>query len=316
MLTRPGTLVVDLDSDDAAKIVRALACEQRLNLLRQLGNRARNISELSALLGVGASTVSLHVKILEEAGLIGSDHFSTGKASEKRCWLAFDHLVIQKRNELVPEDVNIEEIAVPIGLFTAANVVSPCGQASETENLPINLDNPASFMSPTRLSAEMVWFADGWVEYSLPLDIPARAEITKIEFEAELCSECQNFDNHWKSDISVWINGREIGTWTSPGDLGGRRGRLNPSWWNEKWTQFGILQTWAVDETGSYLGGAKCGSVTLADLHLDRSAPVVVRLGVKEDAKHRGGVNLFGKRFGDYPQDPLLRCYYRLPNKA
>ncbi|MER9545553.1 transcriptional regulator, partial [Mesorhizobium sp. M0437] len=32
-----------------------------------------------------------------------------------------------------------------------------------------------------------------------------------------------------------------------------------------------------------------------------------VRIGVKDDAKRPGGINIFGKGFGNYDQDILLR---------
>ena len=52
------------------------------------------------------------------------------------------------------------------------------------------------------------------------------ARIGRLDLSAEICSEVAGFDNRWASDITVWINDVEIGTWTSPGDFGGERGRL------------------------------------------------------------------------------------------
>ena len=37
---------------------------------------------------------------------------------------------------------------------------------------------------------------------------------------------------------------------------------------------------------------------------------ISVRIGIKEDAEHIGGVNIFGSSFGDYPQDILMRIEY------
>jgi predicted transcriptional regulator len=39
--------------------------------------------------------------------------------------------------------------------------------------------------------------------------------------------------------------------------------------------------------------------------------PVTVRIGVKPDAEHAGGFNLFGRSFGNYEQDLTLRLYYK-----
>jgi predicted transcriptional regulator len=36
-----------------------------------------------------------------------------------------------------------------------------------------------------------------------------------------------------------------------------------------------------------------------------------VRIGIKEDAVNIGGMNIFGGRFGNYPQDILMRMRFR-----
>lgn len=45
----------------------------------------------------------------------------------------------------------------------------------------------------------------------------------------------------------------------------------------------------------------------IADLDLPQTNHIKVRLGVKEDARNRGGPNLFGRKFGNYPQDIVMR---------
>lgn len=42
--------------------------------------------------------------------------------------------------------------------------------------------------------------------------------------------------------------------------------------------------------------------ITFDDLDLYGSDFVELRIGIKNDAAHKGGINLFGKNFGDYPQ--------------
>jgi predicted transcriptional regulator len=36
---------------------------------------------------------------------------------------------------------------------------------------------------------------------------------------------------------------------------------------------------------------------------------VKVRIGISARAKHEGGINIFGKGFGDYDQDIILKLY-------
>lgn len=62
------------------------------------------------------------------------------------------------------------------------------------------------------------------------------------------------YNTRWPSDITVSINGMEIGTWTSPGDMGGEHGRLTPDWWTIENTQYGFLTTWKGNTLGSWMG--------------------------------------------------------------
>jgi predicted transcriptional regulator len=108
----------------------------------------------------------------------------------------------------------------------------------------------------------------------------------------------------------VWKTGVELGMWTAPGDLGGKRGRLNPSWWSDHGTQHGLLKVWSVDNVGSYVDGSLVSNVTLKDIKVAPKQSLDVRIGVKPDAEHQGGFNLFGRGFGHYEQDLLLRMHF------
>ena len=50
--------------------------------------------------------------------------------------------------------------------------------------------------------------------------------------------------------------------------------------------------------------------MTLDDLKIEQFGRVSVRIGVESDARNKGGINLFGEAFGDYPQSLKLRVYY------
>ena len=126
----------------------------------------------------------------------------------------------------------------------------------------------------------------------------------------ELCSETHEYDLNCKSDITVWINGVEAGTWECPSDFGGRRGKRNPTWWPDKNTQYGKLKTWRITEKGSFLDGNLSNKATIRDYHLEEKDYISVRIGVKEDAIHQGGVNLFGEGFGDHAQNLVLKIVY------
>jgi predicted transcriptional regulator len=135
-------------------------------------------------------------------------------------------------------------------------------------------------------------------------------KVISAELMMEVGSETPGYNNDFPSDITVWINGIDIGCWCSPGDMGGHRGRLNPSWWADNFNQFGFLKSWIVDQTGAYVDGVQVSTVTIDDLNIHPYEPTVVRIGVKPDAEHVGGLTLFGRGFGNYDQDLVLRLHH------
>lgn len=300
-----------LDSREALAVHKALAAEQRVKMLALLAKQPMNINEIAEVLGISQPTVSVHMRVLEDAGLVETELIATDRGSEKRCRTAFSRLIFE--NEILPEVGRemILEIPMPVGMFTAVSVVPPCGMADEKELLGYN-DNPETFLRADRARAQIIWFSAGWVEYTFASNLPPTAEVTAVEFVAELCSETTGHNNEWPSDISVWINSVEIGAWMSPGDFGGTKGKLNPNWWPDGHTQFGAVKSWITDETGSKVDGVPVSDTRLSDLGIGYQSQISVRIGIKPDAAHAGGINLFGMRFGNYPHDLILRIRYKL----
>jgi predicted transcriptional regulator len=66
-----------------------------------------------------------------------------------------------------------------------------------------------------------------------------------------------------------------------------------------------------VTNHGSYVDGIQVSKVTLQDLTLKPGDPIPVRIGIKETALNIGGLNLFGSKFGNYPQDIVLRQHFK-----
>lgn len=315
MGSRERVLTLRLDSREALAVQKALAAEQRVKMLSLLSKQPMNINEIALKLGISQPTASVHVRVLEEAGLLETELIPTDRGSEKRCWTAFRKLIFESDgvSEDVP-DISREvalEIPMPIGLFTAVSVAPPCGMADEKEYIGYN-DNVESFLHADRARAQILWFSSGWVEYTFASNLPPNAEVCAVEFVAELCSETTGYDDQWPSDITVWMNGVEVGSWMSPGDFGGTRGRLNPDWWPDGHTQFGVVKSWIVDDVGSKVDGVPVSDTRLGDIEIGYQTPVVVRIGNKPDAPHVGGLNLFGRQFGNYQQDLILRIRYKL----
>jgi len=308
------TGVLQLSAGSSAETFRALASQTRLRILELLTHGDRNINEIGTELGLSQPTVTKHMQVLEQVGLVSAEYMPGVQGMQKRCRLGIERLTVLLDAHHAPEDC-AEEVAMPVGLFTRADPTPTCGLVN-SERVIGFLDEPQSFFHPDRGQARLLWMQDGFVEYVFPNTLPSSMEVRRLEFAAEVCSESPDYCNDWPSDITVWINGVEIGTWTSPGDFGGKRGRLNPPWWSDHMTQYGMLKVWSVDQTGSYIDGLASGAATLRDIGVAPRVPVTLRLGVKPEARHAGGFNLFGRGFGNYDQDPTMRLHYVARNGA
>ena len=292
----------------AMDMLKALGHETRIAILRYLGDRVVPVNQIAQDLKLPPSTATMHIVILERAGLLHSEMRPASRGLQKVCARTYDELVIDlPRGE--HHTRGAVELSMPIGGFSDFDVEPTCGLAS-TERLIGYLDDPNSFYEPDRLSAQLVWFRAGFVEYRFPNRTPPGAPVVAFQLTAEVCSEAPLHDPDWPSDISVWVNGIHLGEWTCPGDFGGARGRLTPGWWEEKDSQWGVLKRWRVTETGTSIDGIALSSVTVDGLGLRPGEPIRVRIGVRPDAQNVGGINLFGSEFGNYPQDLGLRIEY------
>lgn len=300
--------IQELSATESVNLFRALASDSRARIMELLAERDMNINELSAALKLAQPSTTKHVQILEEAGLVVSDYMAGPQGTQKRCRRVHDRLIVEMAGKS-HLDEGVAEIEVPIGMYTHAETMPTCGLASR-ERLIGHLDNPVSFYLPERATAEIMWSGGGYVEYVFTNSLPLDCRILSVDLAMEVCSEAPGYNNDYPSDITVWLNGIEIGTWSSPGDFGGTRGRLNPPWWHDNLNQSGLLKVWHVDQTGTAIDGASISSVKMADLDIRPWATTRVRIGVKPDARNQGGFSLFGRGFGNYEQDLLLRIHY------
>jgi predicted transcriptional regulator len=246
--------------------------------------------------------------ILEKAGLVDSRQIpASGKGTQKICSLKYEKVMIPLfestcLGQQTPGEIETE---MPIGLFSDFSVTAPCGIISDNGVIGL-YDNPNSFLDPRRASAGLIWFSYGFLEYRFPKNFTKEAKIKSISFSGEICSEYPGHNNSWPSDITLWINGVETGTWTSPGDMGGERGSFTPAWWNTNDSQYGFLKTWNIDSHGTWIDHTKISAMNISSLNIHAYDSISIRIGVKEDAVNRGGLNVFGAKFGNFAQDLKL----------
>jgi len=300
--------IIFFSKQDISLVTKALSSPIRQQILQLLYNRKMNILQIAEALKIHQSTCTQNIQILEKAGLVKSE-MSAGekRGAQKICTTSIEEVVISIQNENVQND-KVIETDMPIGLFNACDIHPPCGLVSETELIGY-FDHPETFMEPHRATAQLIWFSHGFLEYGFPNKLPKGAKIKEICIKAEICSEYPGANENWPSDITVWMNGKEVGTWTSPGDMADKRGRLTPSWWLSEDSQYGFLKSWRITKEGSFTDGNRCSDITLDDLDIENHRHYVVKIGIKNNATNRGGLNLFGSNFGNYDQNIKLITY-------
>ena len=70
---------------------------------------------------------------------------------------------------------------------------------------------------------------------------------------------------------------------------------------------------WRITDAGCFIDAIKLSDVTLDQLDLASHHSMRLRIGIDEDAAHPGGVNIFGRGFGNYDQDIVMRIRLRRP---
>ena len=302
-----------IEAEDSFEVLNALASKTRLQILKLVGTQKLNVQDIAEKLQLPQSTVSTNTTILEKSGLISVEMAAGKKGSQKLCSAIYDEMVVQLPGFSKEIVQNIIEVAMPVGLYTDFQVSPPCGLCSAEEIIGL-LDVPETFLNPKRAVASLVWFEQGFIEYKFPNNLLPNALLETLEISMELCSEAPvatpETATNWPSDITMWINETEIGTWTSPGDFGGDvRGKFTPAWWKLAGSQYGLLKHWKVTEGGTFIDGIQISEVTLTDLDIRAHTSVKVWIGIKKDAANIRGVNIFGRGFGNYDQDIMMKMY-------
>ena len=293
------------DTEEITKIGKALSSKHRINILKLLSKRPMNLLEISEILKMPVSSVSFNIDVLAESKLIIIEYKPATKGHMKLCSINMSaaHIFLEKSEEEIDDNIVVE---MPVGCYTSAQF-SEGSLVGNKGFIYREKDCPEHVFTPKRINGQLFSFKDGYVEYDFPNLIKKSLNPHKLSFSMEICSEAPFYRNDWPSDITVWINDVEIGTYTSPGDFGGKRGVLTPLFWKTNSTQYGILKTFSIDSKGCYIDNTLVSSAKkYDDLNIKNCKSIKLRIGFKPNAVHIGGINIFGKQFGNYAQDIVL----------
>ena len=320
---------------DRIDVLKALANETRIKILQLLEIKELNVHEIQNAIGCSKTTVLMHLNILETAGLISSYYADGTVGHQKFCKRTYDKFFIDIDKKSGQEKKDYYETLISPGNFSDFMIYPPCGLASNG-GLIKRWDDPSAFFAPERTSAQLLWCSHGYVEYKIPLNIPYEdLGFHRIELFLELCPQKYIKDNRMLflpesvplesitdgvSDITFWIDEMEIGTYTTHSctDIS-QRGQYTPSWW--KGEQFGEQIHIVIDEKGCYINEQKVSDIILSDILTDEilkenlkmkllmisSNCLTLRIGIKNNAKHKSGFCIFGHGFGNFSSDISIR---------
>ena len=306
-----------------APVVKALSNDARLKILNLLSDQDMNVQALAKRLNLSKTAVLTHVNILEEAGFIKSQYLSGSIGNQRICHKVYDRLIFNfDPGKSSTGESTYYETRIPVGNYFDFEAWSPCGLASQNSIIK-KWDDPAVFCDPQRVEACIVWTSFGYVEYKIPVDaLFADKKVTALEMELEISAQ-HNIKDHKNlvippyrtreqitddlSHITFWINQKEAGSVLIPVGKDPEKATYTPSWWRSL-PIHGFRVSLRIDAEGCYVNQKKTSSLSFEEMV--GSHPFFrFRVGVKPDAPYSGGFTIFGRQFGAYSHDIILKSF-------
>ncbi|MDD2580275.1 MAG: helix-turn-helix domain-containing protein [Eubacteriales bacterium] len=313
MIYDSGKESIKLDLNDiphATRVSKAIASEVRLTILKLLVTRAMTITELAEALMLPLSSVSMHTKLLKEAKLISIIAKPGKRGIQKLCGIKSATVDLDIFRHVAQRSGKAEKrVHIPIGSYALCDVDSPCGLCSASAFIGRE-DSIHSFYLSDKSEASLIWFSSGYLEYHISNHVLLADQPHEIELSFEICSEAPGYNHDWPSDIAIDINGKRIAAMRLEGDYGDRKGMQNPYWWSDGNTQYGEYHRIAISHVGVSVDGVLISRETIESLKMTEKAYFSFRIYTDTNSDCIGGINLFGRSFGDYPQDILMKVTY------
>lgn len=288
--------------------LEAFASETRVKIIELLNEKPLNVKEIAAYLDISSAIVTRHIQKLEQAGIIKCENSAGKRGTQKVCSLKLEQATLQFKFKVSEANANTYCCSIPVGQYSSYDIKPTCGLASTGGVIGV-VDDPRYFADPDHIQAGIIWFGQGFIEYRIPNYLLSNQRAKFVQITLEICSEAPGYNEDWPSEITFYLAGRELGFWTSPGDFGSSKGIFTPDWWNLG-TQYGLMKTIIINETGSYVDGIQISTVTVNDLDIRYGKEILFRMASLVKSKNSGGVTLFGKGFGNYSQDIQVKIGY------
>ncbi len=291
-------------------IGKALSSPVRIDIMNLIKTKPLSLQEIARLLQIPLSSTAMHIRCLEDAGLIITENQPGIRGSMRVCMCHILSFHLEAYDTEIDAADHSYLYEMPVGSYYNFDVSPTCGLAG-MEGIIDCFDNPVSFYSAERQNAQLIWFNQGFLEYRFPNKINRLLTLQELSFSLELCSEAPGYSEDWPSDITFYINDQEVGTYTCPGDFGVRRGKCTPDIWPMGRTQYGLLTSISLRQDGGYINESPVNpAVSLSTVGLDEHPFISFKVCIKSDAVNIGGGNIFGEKYGDHPQGICMRAVY------
>ncbi len=337
-----------IEGRNAARIVKALSNDYRVQILEILDEEDSTIQNIMARVRLSKTALMSHLYALETTGFISSTMVRGSVGNQKLYHKEYDRLIYnftQARENA--ENEQYYEIRTGVGNFFDFKIYPPCGLATE-EHIIQKWDDPSVFFHPDRVKARLIWGALGYVEYRVPLNIPFDEQgFSRIEVIMEASAQGDLPDHKQlrlprsvrleqlsssESLLTFFINGVPIADHTvleysrigRSGQLTGAKGKYTPGWW--KGSNYGELLTLIIDDQGVRINGETVSKIVLSDLlppsffedanvvnrDLQSDSWLSFRVAVREDAERICGFTLYGEGFGNYDHPIIFRFFPKM----
>ena len=133
---------------DGLAIFKALGSPVRVQILRLIQEKeGLNIKQIAQSLKIPVTTLSPHLNLLAEAGLIEFRDESLTHGTQKRCYFIKDWDQLLVNMALSGPDLQIYSVEISVGHFSDFSVTPTCGMATSTSFVG-QLDQPRYFIHP------------------------------------------------------------------------------------------------------------------------------------------------------------------------
>ena len=299
--------VTDLrERDRIVAVTKALSHPLRLDILDQLLHEPRTVTELARINGLTNSTVLFHLRMLEEASLIICRTKPNKKGKTLVFYINFNTISFTTQAQSSFSNA-ISMQTVSVGSFSQCETQKYLRIGTSDHFVVLDRDD---VYNTARFDAGLIGIDNGSVTYEFSNAFAKQHKLLGLEFSLEVSSESPYFRNDWKSEILFSVCGIDVACYLSPGDFGGERGRLTPSWWDDRYSQYGLLVTLLIDHEGVRINGEPVKtSITVDDLPIQKNNRFSFGIRTDPNRKYAGGFNIFGKTYGNFAQDIVMKAY-------